>query len=152
MRVLELTEGICGFAENDAIQAELIPYLIRQSHLRIVRSPGNTYHYLIFNIRDSRLRDLRVRRAIAYAIDRDAIVKSMIRGNARVATGLLAPENWAYYGDVMRYSFDPAKARELLEATGYSPPGRSLHLIYNTTPEGRRLAEAGRYSSGLAER
>jgi peptide/nickel transport system substrate-binding protein len=144
VRVLELTEGICGFAENDAIQAELIPYLIRRSRLRIVRSPGNTYHYLIFNFRDPRLRDLRVRRAIAYAIDRDAIVASMIRGNARVATGLLAPENWAYDGDVTHYSFDPAKARELLEATGYSSLGRRLHLIYNTTPEGRRLAEAMR--------
>lgn len=142
VRVLELTEGICGFAENDAIQADLIPYLTAQPRLRIVRSPGSTYHYLVFNFRDLRLRDLRVRRAIAYAIDRAAIVASMIRGNARVATGLLAPENWAYDGGVTRYSYDPAKARSLLEAAGYSSPARRLRLIYNTTPEGRRLAEA----------
>jgi len=142
VRVLELTEGVCGFAENDALQAELIPYLIAQPRLRIVRSPGNTYHYLIFNFRDARLRDLRVRRAIAYAIDREAIVASMVRGNARVATGLLAPENWAYDGGVTRYQFDHVKARTLLEASGYSPATHPLRLIYNTTPEGRRLAEA----------
>jgi peptide/nickel transport system substrate-binding protein len=142
VRVLELTEGVCGFAENDALQAELIPYLVAQPRLRIVRSPGNTYHYLVFNFRDARLRDLRVRRAIAYAIDREAIVASMVRGNARVATGLLAPEDWAYYGGVTRYPFDLVKARTLLEASGYSSATHPLRLIYNTTPEGRRLAEA----------
>jgi peptide/nickel transport system substrate-binding protein len=141
VRALELTEGICRFAENDALQAELIPYLAAQPRLRIVRSPGSTYHYLIFNFRDSRLRDLRVRRAIAYSIDRNAIVASMIRGNARLATGVLAPENWAYYGDVMHYAYDPAKARGLIEAAGYSARARPLRLTYMTTPEGRRLAE-----------
>jgi peptide/nickel transport system substrate-binding protein len=142
VRVLELTEGICGFAENDAVQSELIPYLAEQPRLRILRSPGSTYHYLIFNFRDARLRDLRVRRAIAYAIDRDGIITSMVRGNARLATGLLAPENWAYDGNVTHYSYDPVKARGLLEASGYSSPAHPLRLIYNTTPEGRRLAEA----------
>jgi peptide/nickel transport system substrate-binding protein len=141
VRALELTKGICGFAENDALQAELIPYLAAQPHLRIVRSPGTTYHYLIFNFRDKRLRDLRVRRAIAYAIDRAAIVASMIRGNARVASGMLAPENWAYYGDVQQYHNDPARARALLDAAGYSTRTRLLRLTYMTTPEGRRLAE-----------
>ena len=141
VRVLELTEGICGFAENDALQAELVPYLAEQPHLRIVRSPGSTYHYVVFNFRDARLRDLRVRRAIAYAIDREAIVASMIRGNARVASGVLAPENWAYDGDVMQYPYDPAMARSLLEAAGYSAHARPLRLTYMTTPEGLRLAE-----------
>ncbi|MEA2647695.1 MAG: peptide/nickel transport system substrate-binding protein [Candidatus Binataceae bacterium] len=142
VRVLELTEGICGFAQNDALQSELIPYLTAQPRLRIVRAPGNTYHYLVFNFRDTRLRDVRVRQAIAYAIDREAIVASMVRGNARVATGLLAPENWAYTGGVTRYPFDPGKARTLLEAAGYSSSSHPLRMIYNTTPEGRRLGEA----------
>ncbi len=141
VRALELTEGICGFAENDALQAELIPYLAAQPHLRIVRSPGSTYHYLIFNFRDVRLRDLRVRRAVAYAIDREAIVASMVRGNARIASGVLAPENWAYYGGVTHYVYDPAKARGLIEAAGYSTSMGPLRLTYMTTPEGRRLAE-----------
>jgi peptide/nickel transport system substrate-binding protein len=149
VRVLELTEGICGFAENDALQAELIPYLTRQPRLRIVSSPGSTYHYLAFNFRDARLRDLRVRRAIAYAINRGAIVTAMVRGNARLATGLVAPENWAYDGAVARYLYDPAKARGLLEAAGYSWPSHPLRLIYNTTPEGRRLAEALQAMLGL---
>lgn len=141
VRALELSEGICGFAENDALQAELLPFLAAQPHLRIVRSPGSTYHYLVFNFRDARLRDLRVRRAIAYAIDRVAIVASMIRGNARVATGVLTPENWAYERNVIQYPYDPAAARGLLEAAGYPARTRPLRLTYMTTPEGLRLAE-----------
>lgn len=140
VRALELAEGICAFAENDAIQPELIGYLARRSALRVTRSDGTTYQYLIFNFRDARLRDLRVRRAIAYALDRAAIVGALMRGNARVATGMLAPENWAYNGDVMRYPRDPARSRALLEAAGYSR-AHPLRLVYKTTPEGRRLAE-----------
>lgn len=142
VRALELAEGVCQFAENDAVQPELIPYLASQPHLRILRSPGTTYHYLVFNFRDRRLRDLRVRRAIAYAIDRRAIIAAMLRGNARLAGGLLAPENWAYSGAVVDYPYDPARARNLLEAAGYDGRARRLRLAYMTTPEGRRLAEA----------
>ncbi len=141
VRALELTEGICQFAENDAIQPELIAYLSRQPKLRLIRSNGTTYQYLIFNFRDARLRDPRVRRAIAYGIDRQAIVTALLRGNARLATGMLAPENWAYNGGVLNYAYDPARARALLEAAGYSRT-RPLRLTYKTTTEGRRLAEA----------
>jgi peptide/nickel transport system substrate-binding protein len=139
---LELTEGICDFAENDGIQPDLIPYLATQPGLRVSKSPGTTFQYLAFNFRDPRLRDLRVRRAIAYAIDRDGIVNTMLRGTARVATGLLAPENWAYEGKVTRYPYDPAAAERMLESAGYTRDDPRLRFIYKTTPEGRRLAEA----------
>ena len=141
VRALELVEGICDFAENDGVQRDLIPYLARHSELRIEQSPGNFVEYLAFNFRDSRLRDLRMRRAFAYAIDREAIVHAMLRDTARVATGLLTPENWAYASDVTRYPYDPAAARRLLEEAGYAPGDRRLRFVYKTTPEGRRLAE-----------
>jgi ABC-type transport system substrate-binding protein len=142
VRALEMTEGICDFAENDAVQLELIPYLAAQPSLRVVKSPGTTYQYLIFNFRDPRLRDVRVRRAISYAIDREQIVNTVLRGVARPATGMLAPENWAYEGSVTRYPYDPATARRLLEDAGYTPGGRRLTFVYNTTPEGRNRGEA----------
>jgi peptide/nickel transport system substrate-binding protein len=141
VRALELTEGICDFAENDSIQPDLIPYLAAQPDLRVVKSPGTTFQYLAFNFRDPRLRDVRLRRAIAYAIDRRQIVDSMLRGTARVATGMFAPENWAYAGDVMRYRYDPARARRMIEEAGYAPGDPRLTFVYKTTPEGSRLAE-----------
>jgi peptide/nickel transport system substrate-binding protein len=144
VRTLELAEGSCGFAENN-IKPDLLDYLGTLPRLTINRAPGTTYQYLIFNFRDSRLRDLRVRRAIAYAIDRRSIATFMLRGTARLATGLLAPENWAYSGDVPTYAYDPVRARALLDEAGY-PAGadgsRGLKFVYKTTPEGVPLAEA----------
>jgi len=142
VRALELTEGICGFAENDAIQPDLIPYLTAQPNLRIGQSPGLFFQYLAFNFRDARLRDPRLRRAIAFAIDRDAIVHAMLRDTARTASGMLPPENWAYEPEVPRYRYNPEEARHLLQAAGYSPSDARLEFVYKTTPEGRRLAEA----------
>jgi len=142
VRALELTEGVCDFAENDSIQPDLIPYLAAQPDLRVVKTPGTTFQYLAFNFRDARLRDVRIRRAIGYAIDRQQIVDAMLRGTARVASGMLTPENWAYTGEVMRYRYDPAAAKRLLEDAGYAPGDPRLRFVYKTTPEGRRLAEA----------
>jgi peptide/nickel transport system substrate-binding protein len=141
VRALELVEGICDFTENDGVQPDLIPYLTSHSDLSVEESPGTTFQYLIFNLRDTRLRDVRVRRAIALAINRQQIVESMLRGTARVATGILTPENWAYEDSVMRYSYEPAAARRMLEEAGYSANDRRLRFVYKTTPEGRRLAE-----------
>jgi peptide/nickel transport system substrate-binding protein len=143
VRALELTENICDLAENN-IQPDLIPYLERQKRLSIIKWPGTAYHYIAFNFRDPALRDLRVRRAIAYAIDRKQMVDWYMRGTARLATGLLSPENWAYEPDVKTYPYDPARARELLEQAGYHAGRdgmRNLSIVYKTTPEQQRMGE-----------
>jgi peptide/nickel transport system substrate-binding protein len=144
VRALELEEGSCDFSENN-IQADLLPYLGGIPGLAISKSAGSSYQYLSFNFRDARLRDVRVRRAIAYAIDRDALLASYLRGTGRPATGMLAPENWAYEGAVEVYNYDPARAAKLLDEAGYPANAggmRALSLVYNTTPEGARLGEA----------
>jgi len=144
VRALELAEGVCDFAENN-VEPYLLGYLKARPELAVVESPGSAYQYLAFNFRDPRLRDIRVRRAIAYAIDRDAIAASMLGGTARVASGMLTPENWAYNADVTRYNYDPVAARRLLDQAGY-PAGRdgmrALALVFKASPEGRRLGEA----------
>ena len=143
VRALELAEGVCDFAGND-IQAEVLPWLAGHRSLAISKTPGTTYRYLSFNFRDPRLRNLAVRRAIAYSIDRATIVNMMLRGTGRVATGLLSPENWAYNVNVTSYSYDPQKARQLLDQAGY-PVGRdgmrAFKFEYKTTPEGARMGE-----------
>jgi peptide/nickel transport system substrate-binding protein len=144
VRALELAEGICDLAENN-IQPDLLGYLGMRPDLVVNESPGSEYYYLALNFRDPHLRDLRVRQAIAYAINREAIIGSLYKGSGRVASGMLAPENWAYNGDVTRYPYDPFKASRLLDDAGYpiGPTGlRNLNFVYKTTPEGRRLGEA----------
>ena len=60
----------------------------------------------------------RVRQAIGYAIDRDAIVTYLRRGLARPATGIVPSMSWAYAPDVLRFTHDPDKARALLDEAG----------------------------------
>ena len=143
VRALELAEGVCDFSGNN-IEYDVLPWLASHQSLKISKTPGTTYRYLSFNFRDPRLRDVRVRRAIAYAIDRNTIVNTILRGTGRIATGMLSPENWAYESNVPAYSYDPQKARQLLDGAGY-PAGnngmRGLRFEYKTTPEGARMGE-----------
>jgi peptide/nickel transport system substrate-binding protein len=143
VRALELAEEVCDFSPNN-IQLDVLPWLASHQSLDISKTPGTTYRYLSFNFRNPRLRDIRVRRAIAYAIDRKTIVSTVLRGTGRIATGMLSPENWAYDGNVTDYSYDPETARHLLDQAGY-PAGkngmRALRFEYKTTPEGARIGE-----------
>jgi peptide/nickel transport system substrate-binding protein len=143
VRALELAEGVCDFSGNN-IQADVLPWLGAHDSLEISKTPGTTYRYISFNFRNRHLRDVRVRRAIAYAIDRDTIVSSVQRATARIASGMLAPENWAFDGNVTTYSYDPEKARQLLDQAGF-PAGkdgmRGLTFEFKTTPEGARIGE-----------
>lgn len=143
VRALELAEGICDLSENN-IEAAVLPWLAKNRALEISNTAGTTYKYLAFNFRDPRLRDLRVRRAIAYSIDRAEIIGSMLRGTARIATGMLTPESWAYDGNVATYAYNPAEARRLLDQAGYRADARgmrNLRFEFKTTPEGARVAE-----------
>jgi peptide/nickel transport system substrate-binding protein len=143
VRALELAEGVCDIAENN-IEPDVLPYLARDHAIEVERTPGTSYQYLVFNFRDPRLRDRRVRRAIACAIDRRAIVDSLMRGTARVASGMLSPESWAYDADVTTWPYDPARARRLLDQAGYRPGRggmRALSLVFKTTPDRRQLGE-----------
>jgi peptide/nickel transport system substrate-binding protein len=81
---------------------------------------------LINNSRPA-LRDVRVRRAIAYAIDKRTIVERFTAGAATVATEDLPSFMWAYDPNVATYPYDPGRARALLRAAGWQPgPGGTL--------------------------
>ena len=96
--------------------------LERDPKLQLVKGPGTDYQYMGLNLRDPLLGDVRVRRAIGYAIDRQAIVQYLRRGLASVAVGILPPVSWAFEPDVFTFTYDPAKARALLDEAGYRDP------------------------------
>ena len=86
----------------------------------------------------SPVNDVLVRRAIAHAIDREAIVKSLVGGKSVVTHSACHPEQFGCTQDVARYDYDPAKARALLAEAGY-PDGLTIdfHAYRN-----RNYAEA----------
>ena len=76
---------------------------------------------LLVNTSHPPLNDLRVRRAISYAIDKQSLVDKNTSGTAQVAWADQPPFEWAYTSDLMKYPTNVAKARALLEAAGYAP-------------------------------
>jgi len=121
MRGLELRKGTMDLVVND-IGPDIVHQLEQVPALQIVRSPGTDYQYIGTNLRDPILKDVRVRRALAYAVDRDAIVSYLRRGLASPVVGIMPAIAWAFEPDVFRFVHDPAKAKQLLDEAGYPDP------------------------------
>ena len=121
MRGLELRKAAVDVVVND-LPPDIVYQLEKRGDFRVTRSPGIDFMYLAFDMRDPILSDVRVRHAIGYAINRDAIVKYMRRDLARVAVGLMPPQAWAFEADVFQFTYDPARAKRLLDDAGYHDP------------------------------
>jgi peptide/nickel transport system substrate-binding protein len=115
---LELRKGSLDIAMN-VLAPDMVEVLRKDERLRVTQTPGSNYQYFGFNLTDPVFRDLRVRQALAYGIDRESIIKYLWRNQARAASGILPPNNWTYNGDVMTYPYDPDRARQLLREAGH---------------------------------
>ncbi len=123
MRGLELRNGTMDIVVND-LAPDIVHQLQQDDDLQAVTSPGTDYQYVGLNLRDPILKDVRVRQALAYAIDRNAIVEYLRRGLATPAVGMMPPMAWAFEPGVFSFTYDPAKARALLDEAGYRDPDR----------------------------
>lgn len=143
-RVLELRKGSADFASN-ALPLDMVTALKSRKELEILQSPGTILMYMAFNLQDPILKDVRVRQALAYAIDRKALLYYLFRDAGRLADSVLPPEHWAYNGNVAHYPFDPARANAMLDAAGYyrGQDGIRFPLTMKTsTDEAPRLVAA----------
>ena len=142
-RALELRKGSADIAVT-SLTGDTVLALEREPNLEVLHAPGTVLGYLAFNTRDPILKDVRVRQAVAYAIDRVAIIHYLLRDFARPAYSLLPPESWAYNADVPHDEHNPERARQLLEQAGYpSVDGVRFHLTMKTsTEESPRLVAA----------
>jgi len=142
-RALELRKGSADIAVT-SLTGDMVLALERASNLEVLHAPGTVLAYLAFNTRDPILKDVRVRQALAYAIDRAPMIHYLLRDFARPAYSLLPPGSWAYNGDVPHYDYNPDRARQLLEQAGFpTVNGVRLHLTMKTgTDENTRLMAA----------
>ena len=132
-RALELRKGSGDIAIN-SLTPDTVLTLAHEPRLAVERGPGTRLAYLAFNLRDPILKDVRVRQAIAYALDRQPMIDYLWRGEAELARSVLPPQSWAYEGDVPAYEHDPEKAKRLLDATGYPMVnGVRFHLTMKTS-------------------
>ena len=141
---LELEKGSGDVAVN-SLPIDSLPVLAARPDLRIEETGGTEIQYLAFNLRDPLLGDVRVRQAIACSIDRELIMRTLLRGHAQPSVSLLPPSHWAWIGAVDRYGYDPPRAQQLLDAAGFKPDrqGVRFHLAMKTSnDEGTRLLAA----------
>jgi ABC-type transport system substrate-binding protein len=114
----ELKSGGVDIAQVANLQPDAYDSLGKDPNLKVAQFPGVNVVYLSFNAQDEVLKDPRVRQAIAYAIDRQAIVKELLLGQAHVANSILPEQSWAYSpGQV--YNYDPGRAKQILDEAGY---------------------------------
>jgi peptide/nickel transport system substrate-binding protein len=140
---LEMRKG-SGDVESNVLTADMVHALEREPGLKVEIGPGSRVDYANFNVTDPALKDVRVRQAIACAIDKPALIAALWRGRARPAETLLPPGHWAAASDanLPQYPRDIPRARALLDAAGLSPDKDGIRLRFTlktSTDETTRL-------------
>ncbi len=127
----------------DAVPPALVADFEGMPGVKVASLPTANNLFLALNALapGSPLGDVRVRRAVAHAIDFDAIIKYILRGQG-IRTVQITPGAPGHDPDLLPWAFDPERSRELLAEAGY---GRGLNLnCYNlTTPREPYLKEVG---------
>jgi peptide/nickel transport system substrate-binding protein len=143
-RALELRKGSADIALS-SLTPDMVSALAHDPHLQVISAPGSIVAYLAFNLRDPLLQDVRVRQAIADAINRPLIVRTLLGGYARPATSLLPPSHWAFDHDLQTQTFDPVQANQILDQAGYKRGANGVRFsltMKTSTDEGTRLFAA----------
>lgn len=149
VRVLKLLRGEIDMLQND-LPPEMVKYLENDDQVIVTKRDGSNFAYLGFNIEDDIAGDYRIRKAIAHALDRQAIITYVLGNAARPAHALLPPGHWAGNEALVGYDYNPELARSLIKQAGYGE-GKPLNLTYKTSSDPFRLRLATIIQQQLAE-
>jgi len=130
-RLLKLKTGEIDIVQN-ALSADSVAELASAPSLTLNKSPGLTYSYLGFNLKDPILKNKKVRQAIAHGIERKEIIHHLLRDLAAPAKSVLSPLNSYYEDSVKSYDYEPQKAKQLLATSGLRLP---IKLEYKTSTD-----------------
>lgn len=109
------------------------------ARLQVLSVPTERIGYMFINALTGPTADVRVRRAIAHSVDKNALIEALLQGYGNPVNIVLTPANFGYVPDVKGYDYDPAKARALIREAG----AEGAVLSFLTSPAyDRRLVEA----------
>lgn len=145
-RILMLVGGSADLAQN-SVRLDLIEDVASRPRVAVDSGPSQVLTYLMFNNEDPILSRKQVRQALAMAIDRPGIIAAKFSGRAVLATGLLPPGAPFYEPQVPRWTYDPARARALLDEAGFPDPDGDgpaprFSLTYKTSADAFRASVA----------
>jgi len=116
------------------------------SDVELVKAPANRWWSLQWQVDKPPFDNLKLRQAIAYAIDRKNLVDIVQLGKAEIAESPTPPGLWWYSSDVNSYEYNPEKARALLKEAGY-PNGLQIALAARTNRPIHRSPQSYRTNS-----
>ena len=137
VRVLKLLRGEVDLLQGD-LSPELVKYLQSQPTITVKTSVGANFSYLGLNFNDPQLKILKVRQAIAHAINRQDIIAKVTVNNTRLADQILPPEHYTNVGksNLKLYDYNPKLSKKLLVEAGIKLP---LKLVYKTSTDAQRV-------------
>jgi peptide/nickel transport system substrate-binding protein len=124
-RLTELLTGTVDLIVG--VPPDFVAQLEGSPKANLLRQVGAHVWYLGINNTKKPLDDKRVRQALNYAVNKDAIVKDVLKGTGVVSKGPVLPGTWGADGNLAPYPYDPAKAKKLLAEAGY-PNGFSTTM------------------------
>ncbi len=122
-----------------------LPRMRTDSSIKMVETSAIDYGFLAFNQQKAPFQDVRVRKALAMAVDRKTILDAVFQGAGTLATSAIPAAMWGHRGDLPQIPYDPVAAKALLAEAGY-PNGFKTSIFAMTVtrgymPNGRRAAE-----------
>ena len=151
-RALRLLSGAADYTLN-GVPPELLPLFTREKGFVVESADGIGTTFLGINTQAAGLNDVRVRRALALAVDRRALIAAKFHGRAELAASLVPNGHWAYASDLPSYGFDPAAARALLDQAGLvgKGDGPRAHWVLRCSSERFRVSIARAIAAMLAD-
>ncbi len=144
VRAAELKVG--SIHVMDFPNPEEIPSLEKDPNIKLVKQEGLNVGYLAMNIEKVKaFKDVRVRRAINHAINKEAIVDAIYAGFGKPAWSPIPPTMWSYNPNITKYKYDPEKAKALLKEAGWENLEFDLWAMPVARPympNARKVAEA----------
>ena len=148
VRVLKLLRGEVDLLQGD-LPPELVKHLQGKAGILVDSGLGANYSYLGLNMQDETLKNLKVRQALAHAIDRQAIIDKVMVSNSRIAGAILPPEHYTNANkSLIAYEYNPALSKKLLQEAGVKLP---LKLVYKTSTDAQRVRFATIMQAQMAQ-
>jgi ABC-type transport system substrate-binding protein len=116
---------LAGVVDIATMPTSLSPVAVKSleqnPNLQVKAFPGSNLVLLTINTASPPLDNVKVRQALAYAIDRENLIKNLLLSFGKIAHSIIPEESWAY-SPGQTYSYDPAKAKQLLDEAGFRDP------------------------------